>query len=238
MSERDRRTVSLIIPAFNEGKSISGVIKEVKSFFPDWSIVVINDGSTDDTAEQAASAGAVVIDLPFNLGVGGAVQTGLKYAVGKKFDYILRCDGDGQHSAEALKKIFIRLAGGDCDFVIGSRFLNKKGYQSSFSRRLGIAFLNRILSFLCRQRISDSTSGLNGFSRRAAVFLSRYYPAEFPEPETIFLLKKNNYKIVEVEVEMRERTEGKSFLSGWIPFVYIFKVLLAILIEKLRKGRL
>jgi len=220
-----------IVPAFNEEKAISGVIKEIKELSIPIDVVVIDDGSTDRTSDAARDSGAEVITLPFNLGIGGAVQTGFKYAV--KFDYeiAVQVDGDGQHIASEIKELFDALENSGADVAIGSRFLKDRGFKSSKARQVGIGMFKFVNSLVIGQKITDNTSGFRAYNKRAIAFLSENYPTDYPEPESVIILKKNGFKLVEVPVDMREREHGKSSISSFKAAYYMIKVFLAIFVD-------
>ncbi len=228
--------VLVIIPAYNEEESIVSVINDLYSlsFKPD--IIVINDGSLDRTSEVAKSSGkAIVVDLPTNLGIGGGVQTGFKYAIRNSYDIAIQCDGDGQHRADEIDKILTPILKEDVDLVIGSRFLQRhKGFQSTFVRRIGIKLFEFLNLIIIRHRITDNTSGFRAYNREAVKFLSHYYPTDYPEPESVILLSRNGFKIKEVSVSMKERQGGRSSISGLKSIYYMIKVILAIIMTSFR----
>jgi len=221
-----------IVPAYNEQSNILNVIKSLKAEYPNIDILVVNDGSEDDTGSIAEKTGqAEVINLPCNLGIGGAVQTGFKYAMLKGYDYAFQFDGDSQHNASEIHKITEPLLKNEADVIIGSRFCGeKKGYTSTFLRKIGIKIFSIINSFLIRQTILDNTSGFRAYNKRAIQFFANYYPTDYPEPEAIILLDKNNFKMKEVSIKMMERRRGKSSIKGFNSLYYMIKVILAILI--------
>ena len=227
----------VIVPAYNEAKAIGRVIEDLQSIDSPLDILVVNDGSTDDTSAQARTTGkALVIDLPKNLGIGGAVQTGFKYAARNGYQTAIQFDGDGQHLATEIPKLLVRLNQGDVNMVIGSRFLVKHaGYRSTFVRRLGIKVFEGLNSILIGQRITDNTSGFRAYGQHTIFFLSLHYPVDFPEPETVILLGRNGFNIAEVFTQMQERREGDSSIDGLKGGYYMIKVVLAILMTYLRK---
>lgn len=227
----------IIIPAFNESGNIEAVITSLVATNPDWDILVVNDGSTDNTGEVAKATGrAFVAELPCNLGIGGAVQTGLKYAARRNYLHAVKFDGDGQHRAEEIDSLLRSIHAGTADVVIGSRFLgNGQGYQSTRARRIGIGLFQIINSLLIGQKVTDNTSGFRAYNRKAIEFLAKHYPSfDYPEPEEVILLAKNNFAIQEIPVEMRERTHGKSSISPLKSLYYVVKVVLAVLMTALR----
>ncbi|MDQ7062996.1 MAG: glycosyltransferase family 2 protein [candidate division KSB1 bacterium] len=221
----------IIIPAFNEQENIGRVIREIRDTGYPVDVVVINDGSTDATARVAREAGAVVINLPFNLGIGGAVQTGFKYALRHGYEYAIQLDGDGQHVAAEIRKILDPVKGGEADMAIGSRYLAETDYKTPLMRRLGMLVFSFVNSALVGQKITDNTSGFRAFSRRAILFLAKYYPADYPEPEAVVVLGRNGFKIKEVPVRMRPRAAGESSINAFRSVYYMVKVLLAIFVD-------
>ena len=227
----------IIVPCFNEDGCIKSVIEEIASHQPAAEVVVINDGSTDMTSQAARSTGtASVIDLPVNLGVGGAVQTGFKFALKRKVDYAVKVDGDGQHPAAAVDSLLLPLINGEADLVIASRFLSPNmGYQSSFSRRIGSKVIQWLCQMLTGIRITDPTSGYRAYNSRAISFMARHYPTfDYPEPEEIVLAARNGLRIVEIPVEMRDRQAGISTISSSMSIYYMLKVTLAMIFIFLR----
>lgn len=229
--------ILIIIPAYNEEKSIAKVIAGLKAANPIFDCVVINDGSKDDTQGVAEASGlATVIQLPSNIGIGGAVQTGFKYALYMDADYAVQFDGDGQHLAREIPKILSPLQSGEYDVCIGSRFLEKtEGFRSTFMRRIGIRIFEIMSQLLINRRISDSTSGFRAYNKQAIAFLAANYPTDYPEPEAVILLGKNDFRIAEVPVEMIERQTGQSSISGLKSAHYMVKVVLAMLMTSQRQ---
>jgi glycosyltransferase involved in cell wall biosynthesis len=231
----------IITPAYNEEKNINNVIHSLKQENSNFECLVINDGSIDDTQKVAESSGlATVIQLPANLGIGGAVQTGFKYAFYHQFDYAVQFDGDGQHLASEINKLLAPLKTKQYDVCIGSRFIEKtQGFQSTFMRRIGIKLFEVLNQLLIKQKITDSTSGFRAYNKEAISFLAANYPTDYPEPESIILLGKNDFKFREVSVEMLERQGGESSISGLKSAYYMMKVILAMLMtaqrQKLRR---
>jgi glycosyltransferase involved in cell wall biosynthesis len=228
----------VIIPAYNEESSVDQVVKEVESLSLGYDVVVVNDGSTDGTSEKALKAGAHVLSLPINLGIGAAMQTGFRYAVHHDYDCAVQVDGDGQHPPEEIPKLISTLEKENADVVIGSRFLEGRGFQSTFSRRVGIRYFQFLHRLLTRVYITDSTSGFRALNRKALSIVERYYPDEYPEAESIVLYALNGLKIREVPVVMRGRRAGISSIRRLTGIYYMFKVTLAIIFThmRLRKG--
>ena len=225
----------MIVPALNESANIARVIHSLREEVPGADIVVINDGSADDTGAIARANGAAVIDMPFNVGIGAAVQAGILYARRCGYDVAIQVDGDGQHPPSEVPKLTERIARGDCDMVIGSRFVQRSGYRGSLSRRTGIAVFWLVNAVLIRRRITDSTSGFRAFNRAAIEFLAVEYPHDFPEPESIVTLCRNGFRVVEVPVEMRARQSGRSSITFVRSVYYMMKVLIAMTIGATRR---
>jgi glycosyltransferase involved in cell wall biosynthesis len=229
--------ILIIIPAYNEEANIKNVILALKKANSNFTCLVVNDGSKDNTQKEAeASKLAITIELPSNLGIGGAVQTGFKYALYHNYDYAIQFDGDGQHLPGEIPKILTPLYKNECDACIGSRFIKKTdGFQSTFMRRLGIKFFETLTNMLIKQKITDSTSGFRAYNKKSIAFLAAHYPTDYPEPETIILLGKNGFRVKEVSVEMQERQGGQSSISGLKSARYMIKVSLAILMAARRE---
>jgi hypothetical protein len=226
-----------IVPAYNESENIAQVIEDLKGLDLPLDILVVNDGSTDNTSQVALGSGrAIVIDLPKNLGIGGAVQTGFKYASRNGYRFAVQFDGDGQHLATEIPKVLAALEARGADMVIGSRFLQKDGgFRSTFVRRIGIRIFQVLNSLLIGQKITDNTSGFRVYNRRAIDFLARYYSVDYPEPEAVILLGRNNFRIEEESALMRERQGGDSSIAGLYGAYYMTKVILAVIMTALRK---
>jgi len=228
-----------IVPAYNEEETIGEVILSLKETMPSLDVLVVNDGSNDGTSEAAAGTSrALVIDLPCNLGIGGAVQTGFLHAAKEGYDIVFQFDGDGQHLAAEVDKILTPVLAGEADVVIGSRFLaGNRGFRSTLNRRAGIKIFQWVNSLLIGQRITDNTSGFRAYNKKALLFLSRYYPSDYPEPEAVILLGRNGFRLKEVPVEMKERTSGRSSITAFRSVYYMVKVLLAIFVTALRPAQ-
>lgn len=225
----------VIIPTLNEQASIGRVVKAVQQTLPWADIAVINDGSTDQTALRAAAAGAFVLHLPYNLGIGAAVQTGFLFAERHNYDMVLRCDGDGQHDPEDMCRLVETLMQGSADMVIGTRYTDQTGgYRSTRLRRLGSLILASLLSVITRQPVTDPTSGFAAYNRRAIVYWAHHYPHDYPEPEALVLARRSGLRVSEVPVTMKPRMAGRSSITGLTPVYYMMKVILAILIGSVR----
>jgi glycosyltransferase involved in cell wall biosynthesis len=224
----------IIIPAFNEAANLGSLLASIHSHQPGADIVVINDGSSDSTAEVARAEGVDVLDLPFNVGIGAAVQAGLLYALRNGYRVAIQVDGDGQHPASEIAKLLGRLDQGDCDVAIGSRFFERTQYRGSLVRRAGIAIFSGVNTLLLGRRISDSTSGFRAFNRRAMQFLAADYPHDFPEPESIVTLCRNGFRVAEVPVDMMPRQGGRSSITLVRSIYYMLKVMIAIVVGATR----
>ena len=219
----------------NEKDSIVNTVKDIKDNAPGFDYIVVNDCSTDNTYDVCVENGLKVINLPLNLGIGGAVQTGYLYAFQNGYDIAVQFDGDGQHDAAYLNEMADYLVKNECDMVIGSRFIEKEGFQSSFIRRVGIKYFTFLIHLLTGKTITDPTSGMRMCNRRTIEMFAKEYPIDYPEPESTVRLIRHKRKIEEVPVIMRERAEGVSSLSSVRHSVYyMIKVSIAILVEKWR----
>ena len=234
MSAESMRRIA-IVPALNEEQAIGGVIDELRAFDPGLDVVVISDGSADRTAEVAAEHGAHVVRLPFNLGIGGAVQTGFQYAHQNGYELVVRCDGDGQHDPSQLPNVLAPVLADEADIAVGSRFVSGEGYRSSATRRIGIRLLAWVVSAIARQRVTDTTSGFQALNRKALELFAADYPHDYPEVEAAVMVHKHRLQLVEVPVKMRERAAGESSIRGVRTVYYMAKVMLAILIGALRR---
>jgi glycosyltransferase involved in cell wall biosynthesis len=230
-----RRRIA-IVPAFNEEGSIGRVIDELRAFDPGLEVVVVSDGSTDRTPEIAAARGAHVLRLPFNLGIGGAVQTGFRFAWEHGFDLAVRVDGDGQHDPAELPAILAPVLAGEADIAVGSRFAGAAGYRSTRSRRLGIRILAGTVSLLVRQRVTDPTSGFQALNRHGIALFAADYPHDYPEVEATVMLFKHRLRLREAPVRMREREHGQSSITALRSVYYMTKVLLALLVAVFRRN--
>jgi glycosyltransferase involved in cell wall biosynthesis len=224
-----------IVPAYNEEASIARVVGELLAYDPGLRVVVVDDGSTDRTAEVARASGAKVISLPFNLGIGGAVQTGFRYAWEQGFDVAVRADGDGQHDPAELDAILRPVLADEADVAVGSRFIGGDGYRSSRSRRTGIRLLAWIVSGLTRQRITDPTSGFQAANRLGIRLFAADYPHDYPEAEATVMVFKHRLRLQEVPVTMRARESGRSSITTIHSVYYMVKVVLAIFVALFRR---
>ena len=224
-----------IVPAFNEEASVARVVDELRAFDPGLEVVVIDDGSTDRTAEVARGRGARVVRLPFNLGIGGAVQTGFRYAWEHGFDLAVRVDGDGQHDPRELGAVLEPVLAGEADIAVGSRFTGREGYRSSRSRRIGIRLLAAVVSALTGQRVTDPTSGFQAANRLGIRLFAADYPHDYPEAEATVMVFKHRLRLREVPVAMRARESGRSSITAIRSVYYMVKVLLAIFVALFRR---
>jgi len=225
----------IAVPAFNEQGRVGDVVRDVRSTLPDADVVVVDDGSADETAAEARAAGATVVRLPINSGYGTALQTGYKFAVRNGYAVVGQIDADGQHQARYLREMLDALDAQNADVVIGSRFLGRDGhYRPSAARKLGIALFSRIASLVTRQRITDPTSGFQVMRVDVArFFCSDVYPNDYPDADILILLHRSGFVVREVPVQMRPSTNA-SMHSGHKSIYYVYKMLLSILVTVLR----
>ena len=224
----------IIIPAYNEEENIERTVNAIQKSAQGFDYVIINDCSTDNTRKICDEKEFNIVNLPINLGIGGAVQTGYKYAYENGYDVAVQVDGDGQHNPEFLNTMADYLIEHQVDMVIGSRFIEKKGFQSSITRRMGIQFFSKLIKVLTGKKITDPTSGLRMIGRNVMEIFSEDYPRDYPEPESIVAVLRKNMKIEEIPVVMLERQGGVSSISPKKSIYYMIKVTLAILIERIR----
>ncbi|MHB0915565.1 MAG: glycosyltransferase family 2 protein [Thermoleophilia bacterium] len=223
-----------IIPAHNEADSIAGVIDDIRAH-TGADIVVVNDGSTDDTAAIALAKGAELLNMPFNLGIGSTMQTGFKFAHAQGYDVAVQVDGDGQHDAAELPALVQPLIGGECDMVLGSRYLKETGYSGSAGRRVGTAIFSRIISLMLRQRLTDATSGFRAINGKVIELFAHDYPRDYPEVEALLQVHMARFRVCEIPVKMRARGGGRSSINAFRSIYYMVKVLLALLVVMTRK---
>jgi glycosyltransferase involved in cell wall biosynthesis len=228
--------VLVIIPAYNEAENVASIICQVRDVVPQASILVVDDGSSDATAEVARAAGAEVISLPCNLGYGAAVQTGFRYAVIHDYDVGVQLDADGQHDPASIPALLDPVVSGQVDVALGSRFLGRADYRISWPRWIGMRVFALIASAVVRQRITDPTTGFQALSRRVMRYFSEdNYPADYPDADAIILLGLRGFRLREVPVIMRPRTSGTSMHGGAIAVIYVFQMFLSILAVILRE---
>ncbi len=225
----------IIIPAYNEQGAIFQVVSGVRYAVPDADVLVINDGSVDKTAQAAEAAGALVVAHPFNLGIGGAVQTGLKFARDQGYDYVIRLDGDGQHNADEIQLFLQVLRSQAADMVIGSRFLNADvDWHIPWARRIGINYFGWAVSLLIGGRATDTTSGFCGMNRAAVDVLATYLPQDYPDVESRVIVHKAGLRQMELPVNMRARVAGVSSINTWKSIYYAFKVSVAMVTSAMK----
>jgi glycosyltransferase involved in cell wall biosynthesis len=224
-----------IVPALNEEENVGRVVDELRAFDPGMDVVVIDDASMDATARIAAEHGAHVVRLPFNLGIGGAVQTGYRYAYEHDFDVAVQVDGDGQHDPAQLPLILGPLLDGQADLVVGSRFAGDGEFRSTATRRIGITIFARVVSAVVRQRVTDTTSGFRAVNRKGIALFAEDYPHDYPEVEATVMCVKHRLRLTEVAVTMRERAGGQSSITAVRSIYYMAKVLLAIFVGLFRR---
>ena len=225
-----------VVPAYDEAEVIGRVVDEIREFDHAIDVVVVDDASSDGTASVAEAHGAIVLRLPHNVGIGGAVQTGLKFALAEGYDTAVRLDGDGQHDAGELGKLLAPLERGEADLVIGSRFVDSGGsYRPPFARRIGIRVFARLVSLLSGQRVTDTTSGFLALDRVGIELFAAEYPHDYPEVEATLVALKSGLRLSQVQVNMRERETGSSSITFVQSLYYIVKVLLALLVASLRR---
>ncbi|VGU07266.1 glycosyl transferase 2 family protein [Streptococcus pyogenes] len=227
----------IIIPAYNESSNIVNTIRTIESDAPDFDYIIIDDCSTDNTLAICQKQGFNVISLPINLGIGGAVQTGYRYAQRCGYDVAVQVDGDGQHNPCYLEKMVEVLVQSSVNMVIGSRFITKEGFQSSFARRIGIKYFTWLIALLTGKKITDATSGLRLIDRSLIERFANHYPDDYPEPETVVDVLVSHFKVKEIPVVMNERQGGVSSISLTKSVYYMIKVTLAILVVKLKGNR-
>lgn len=228
--------VLLIIPAYNEAENIEKVINNIVQNYPQYDYVIVNDGSRDDTEEICLKNHYQVLNLPLNLGIGGAVQTGYRYALKNHYDIAIQIDGDGQHDIAYVEKLIEPIISGRADITIGSRFIEREGFQSSVTRRMGISLLSGLIHVLCLRKVRDVTSGFRAVNEKFIKTYAENYPSDYPEPEAIVAAIMHRGKIAEVPVIMKERAGGSSSINLKRSVYYMIKVTLAILVCRISFG--
>jgi len=229
------RTV-VIMPAYNEEKTIAGVIAGIKKFLPDADIVVIVDKASDNTPEIAESSGATVIRLPLKMGMGCAIQTGLKYSFRRGYDFAVRMDSDGQHLPADIPALLLPVLNGEADLAVGSRYLRDGKYQAPVIRRGIMAIMAYVVSFIYGKRFTDTTSGFKAMNGKVIRFLSGNYPTIGGTP-TLILLKWAGFRVMEIPVAMRQRESGSSYFTSFTKVAYIFRVLVELLALMVKKKK-
>jgi glycosyltransferase involved in cell wall biosynthesis len=219
-----------IVPAFNEAATIAEVVSELRDFDPEFEVLVVDDGSTDVTSAVAEAAGARVLRLPINLGIGGAVQAGYLYAFERGFDLAVQVDGDGQHDPKELGRLLEPILTKRADLAIGTRFAGEQSYRAPLARRIGISLFAALVSLRVRQRMTDTTSGFRAVNRRGIKLFAADYPHDYPEIESVVTAARGDLRVCEVPVAMRQRAAGRSSITAFRSFYYVVKVLLALFV--------
>lgn len=230
-----KRTL-IIIPAYNEEGSIAAVVENIRKHGADADVLVVNDGSQDRTARKARESGAQVITLPYNMGIGSAVQSGMLFAKEKGYHFAVQVDGDGQHPANEIPSLLAALKDG-VDVAIGSRFVQSTAYRPPFFRAFGIKLFSFLVSSIVGKKVYDTTSGFRAINRKAIVLLAETYPHDYPEVEALITLHRNGMKFIEIPVEMNYRQEGKSSISATAGAYYMLKVTLAVLVAVIKRRK-
>jgi hypothetical protein len=231
----DGMKILIIIPVYNEEKNIIDVVNNIKKYCSNVDYIIINDCSKDKTKAVIEENGFNYISLPVNMGIGGGVQTGYKYAVENDYDIAIQIDGDGQHDPKYINKLIQPIIDGEANMTIGSRFIEKEGFQTSFMRRVGINFLKVLIRVCCGVTITDATSGFRASDKELTKRFSEVYAQDYPEPEAIIDSVVNGFKIKEVPVIMHERQEGQSSINAFKSVYYMIKVSLAIILSRVSK---
>lgn len=228
----------IIIPAYNEAVRIGQIVEKVKTQQLEADILVIDDGSSDNTAEIAMKYGAEAVSLPFNLGYGAALEAGYKYTYEKGYEYLVQMDADGQHEPKCISDLLKPLKEDKADLIIGSRYLKDCGYKTTFARKIGTAIFSKIATFLSKKKITDPTSGFQAMNRKVLdFFVNGFYPSDYPDADVLILLNKSGFRILEIPVIMYSNEKNKKSIHSGIfkPFYYNFKMFLSILMIYLRK---
>ena len=234
--KNNRKKILLIIPAYNEAENIEKIVNNLIQNYPQYDYVIVNDGSRDETEEICLKNHYQVLNLPLNLGIGGAVQTGYRYALKNHYDIAIQIDGDGQHDIAYVEKLIEPILSGEVDIAIGSRFIEKEGFQSSVARRMGISFLSGLIHVLCFKKVKDVTSGFRAVNKKFIKLYAENYPSDYPEPEAIVAAIMHRGKIIEVPVVMKERAGGSSSINLRRSIYYMIKVTLAIFVSRISFG--
>jgi glycosyltransferase involved in cell wall biosynthesis len=231
--------VLVIIPAYNEAGKIAQVVAGIRAVVPEADILVVNDGSRDNTASAAEEAGAIVISHPINMGYGVTIQTGYKYARENGYAFLVQIDGDGQHDPAYIQALLEPVMSGETDVSVGSRFREVESYRPSFSRRLGILFFRKLVSIIIGREITDPTSGYQAMNRDVIRFFTGdVFPCDYPDADVLVSLNLAGFRIREIPVRMFANAEGKTMHSGFKPLYYMFKMCLSILVTLLRNRAL
>ena len=237
MTQTSKAELLIICPCFNEGDTIGALIDEIAALNENFDLIVVDDGSKDNTKE-VASAKANIICLPINLGIGGAVQTGYRYAARHNYDFVIQIDGDGQHDPAYIKILLSELKKTSAHMAIGTRYAEKTGFQSSRMRRLGSRIISGLIAKLFGFRPTDPTSGMRLTNRELTQVFSENYPIDFPEPISLCHAMRKGFEVIEAPVVMRERAAGRSSISGIKPFLYMITMIIRIMSERFNwKGK-
>lgn len=237
MDQMQKDNFAIIIPAFNEAGRIERTVRDIKNICGS-DIIVIDDGSTDLTVVEAKSAGAEVIQHPFNLGYGAALQTGYQYALKEGYRFAVQMDADGQHDPYYIEKLLEVVRNNATDVAIGSRFLGEGAYKQTILKKIGIDFFKTIASVITKRRITDPTSGFQALNKRAMEFYaSEAYPVDFPDADVLIMLHRRGLRFKEIPVKMNHNAKQKSMHSGIVPLYYVFKMILSIFITLLREKK-
>lgn len=234
MTDRTDPRILVAMPAYNEERSIGAVVSAVRAK-SGYDVLVVNDGSADRTSEVAKEAGAIVLDLPCNLGIGSAVQTAFLFARDRGYDVVVRIDADGQHEVDDIPRLLGPILSGEADATIGSRFLGEGSYRGSIPRSFGIRHFRFLVNLFTGYRVTDPTSGFFAIDRRLIDFYSRHYPSDYPEVDAFILMHRLKARAVEVPVRMYARAEGKSSITKFQAVYYMIKVTLSFLINRIRR---
>ena len=242
MRDKEENRTLVVVPAYNEEKNLRELIREIKGELPGVDIVIIDDGSHDKTAGMARELGAEVLELPYNLGIGGAVQTGYKFALEMGYEVVIRVDGDGQHPPSEARKMAVPVLNGEADMAVGSRYLGDGDYEPQVLRKIGTGIFSALVSLMIKQKVTDATSGFAVLNRDAVEILCHESPRDYPEVESLVILHKNMMRIKEVGVRMKKREGGRSSIRGWKQAYYMIKVMLSLLVrlgeeKELREGQ-
>lgn len=232
-----RRRTLILIPAYNEAANLASTVAELRAVLPEVDVLVIDDASTDDTAQVARELEVLLVRAPVNLGIGGAVQTGFRYALRRGYEATVEHDADGQHDPAAIERLLAPLARKEADIAIGSRYVApvRGGYRPTGARRLGVAFFSALTSLLAGKRFRDVTSGQWAVNRRALAFLAEFFPNDYPDAQAILAAHRAGLRIVEVPVGMKPRRHGVSSTNPWRSLLYPFSVTIAVVVEYLRR---
>lgn len=230
--EQKQPKILVIIPCYNEQANILRTVAELRAVYPKADCLVVNDCSTDQSAALLRENGIPFLDLPVNLGIGGAVQSGYRYACAHGYDIAVQLDGDGQHDPAYLPAVIGPVAAGELDMCIGSRFVEKEGFQTSFMRRVGIRFLSAMIFLLCGRRVLDVTSGFRATGAELTAYFAGHYAIDYPEPEAVLAASLSGFSVGEAPVRMRERQGGVSSISAWRSVYYMVKVSLSLIIAR------